>query len=135
MGWTTRRSRFDPRQKRKDFSSTLCVQTASGTHPASCTMGTGGPFPGSKAWPGRDLDHSPPSNAEALGPTQSPVQWVPEVLSLGLNRGRGVTLTTHSHLVPRSRMSRSYTSPPCASMDVLWDGFTRTYFLLLKFMN
>jgi hypothetical protein len=27
-------------------------------------------------------------------------------------RGRGVTLTTHSHLVPRSRMSRSYTSSP-----------------------
>jgi hypothetical protein len=32
----------------KDFSSNLCVQTGSGTHPASCTMGTGGPFPGGK---------------------------------------------------------------------------------------
>jgi hypothetical protein len=31
----------------------------------------------------------------ALGPTQPPVQWVPGVLSPGLNRGRGVTLTTH----------------------------------------
>jgi hypothetical protein len=31
-------------------------------------------------------------------------------LSLGVKRGRGVTLTTHPHLVPRSRMSRSYTS-------------------------
>jgi hypothetical protein len=32
-------------------------------------------------------------------------------------RGRGVTLTTHHHLVPRSWMSRSYTSsPPSASM-------------------
>jgi hypothetical protein len=30
----------------------------------------------------------------------------------GLKPGRGVTLTTHSHLVPRSRMSRSYTSSP-----------------------
>jgi hypothetical protein len=30
----------------KDFSSILCVQTGSGSHPASCTMGTGGPFPG-----------------------------------------------------------------------------------------
>jgi hypothetical protein len=39
------------------------------------------------------------------GPTQPPVQWVP-----GLKRGRGVTLTTHPHLLPRSRMSRSYTS-------------------------
>jgi hypothetical protein len=60
----------------EDFSSSLCVQTGSGAHPASCTVGTGGPFPGGK------------------------------------KRGRGVTLTTHPHLVPRSRMSRSYTSSP-----------------------
>jgi hypothetical protein len=33
----------------KDFSASLCVQTGSGAHPASCTMGTGGPFPGSKS--------------------------------------------------------------------------------------
>jgi hypothetical protein len=33
----------------KAFSSNLCVQTGSGAHPASCTMGTGGPFPGGKA--------------------------------------------------------------------------------------
>jgi hypothetical protein len=32
----------------KDFSSNLCVQTGSEAHPASCTMGTGGPFPGAK---------------------------------------------------------------------------------------
>jgi hypothetical protein len=42
----------------KDFSSNLCVQTGSGAHPASCTMGI-------------------------------------EVLSPGLKRSRGVTLTTH----------------------------------------
>jgi hypothetical protein len=48
----------------KDFSSSLCAQTDSGVHPASCPVGTGGPFPGAK-------------------------------------RGRGVTLTTHPHLVPR----------------------------------
>jgi hypothetical protein len=48
----------------KDFSSILCVQTGSGAHPASCTMGTGSPFPGAKARPGRDADHSPPSSAE-----------------------------------------------------------------------
>jgi hypothetical protein len=59
----------------KDFSSNLCVQTGSEAHPASCTIGTGGPFPGAK-------------------------------------RGRGLTLTTNPHLVPRSRMSRSYTSTP-----------------------
>jgi hypothetical protein len=62
-----------PRQMRKDFSSSLCVQTGSVAHPASCPMGNGGPFPGSKAWPRRDADHSP-------------------------------------HLVPRSRMNRSYIS-------------------------
>jgi hypothetical protein len=64
----------------KDFSSILCVQTGSGAHPASCTMATGGPFPGVK-------------------------------------RGRDMTLTPLPHLVPRSRMSRSYaSSPPSAFM-------------------
>jgi hypothetical protein len=48
----------------KDISSSLCVQTSSGAHPASCTTGTGGPFPGAKSRPGRDADHSPPSIAE-----------------------------------------------------------------------
>jgi hypothetical protein len=51
----------------------------------------------------------------ALGPTQPPVQWVPGVLSPGLKRGRSVTLTTRPHLVPRLRMSRSYTSSPPSS--------------------
>jgi hypothetical protein len=46
------------------FSSSPCVQTGSGAHPASYTMGTGGPFPGGKARPGRDADHSPPSSAK-----------------------------------------------------------------------
>jgi hypothetical protein len=45
----------------KDFSSSLCVQTGSAAHPASCTMGTG-----DKARPGRDADHSPPSSAEVV---------------------------------------------------------------------
>jgi hypothetical protein len=50
----------------KDFSSILCVQAGSGAHPASFPMGTGGPFPGGKARPGRDADHSPPSSAEVV---------------------------------------------------------------------
>jgi hypothetical protein len=33
----------------KDFSSNLCDQNGSGAHPASCTMGTGGPFSGGKS--------------------------------------------------------------------------------------
>jgi hypothetical protein len=67
----------------KDFSSNLCVQTGSGAHPASCTIGTGG-----KARPGRNADLSP-------------------------------------HLVPRSRMSRSYTSsPPSAFVACSATAFT-----------
>jgi hypothetical protein len=46
----------------KDFSYTLFVQTGSDAHPASCTMGTGSPFPGAKSRLGRDADHSPPSS-------------------------------------------------------------------------
>jgi hypothetical protein len=48
----------------KDFSSSFCVQTSSEVHPASCPTGTVGPFPGDKARPGRDANHSPPSSAE-----------------------------------------------------------------------
>jgi hypothetical protein len=33
----------------KDFSCSLCVQTGSGAHSASCTMGTGDPLPGGKS--------------------------------------------------------------------------------------
>jgi hypothetical protein len=33
----------------KDFSCSLCVHTGSGAHPASCPMGTEGPFPGGKS--------------------------------------------------------------------------------------
>jgi hypothetical protein len=48
----------------KDFSSNLCVQTGCGAHPASCTVGIGGPFPGAKERPGRNVDHSPPSSVK-----------------------------------------------------------------------
>jgi hypothetical protein len=48
----------------ENFSSSPCVQTGSGAHPASYPLGTGSPFPRSKARPGRDADHSPPSSAE-----------------------------------------------------------------------
>jgi hypothetical protein len=39
------------------------VQTGSGVHPTSYTMGTGGSFQGVKR-PGREADHSPPTSAE-----------------------------------------------------------------------
>jgi hypothetical protein len=50
----------------RDFPLASCVQTGSGTHPTSCSMGTGGPFPGRKSWPWRDADHSPLSRAEVV---------------------------------------------------------------------
>jgi hypothetical protein len=50
-------SGFDPRQRRKDFSSSLCVQTGSEAHPASFQMGTVGPFHGAITRLGRDADH------------------------------------------------------------------------------
>jgi hypothetical protein len=62
-GWTTGRSGFDT-ERRKDFSCSLCVQTGSEAHPAFCTKGTWGPFPGAKARPEHDADHSTPSSAE-----------------------------------------------------------------------
>jgi hypothetical protein len=49
----------------EDFSSSTYIQTGSEAHPASYPsypMGTGGPFPGGKAMPERDADHSPPSS-------------------------------------------------------------------------
>jgi hypothetical protein len=48
----------------------------------------------------------------ALGPIQAPVQWVPGALSPGIQRGRGVMLTTHPLLEQRLRKSRGYTSSP-----------------------
>jgi hypothetical protein len=48
----------------------------------------------------------------ALGPTQ------PGVLSPGLKHDWGVTLTTHPHPVPRSRLSSSYISSPLSASMV-----------------
>jgi hypothetical protein len=61
---TTGRSKFYSRQRRKDFSSNLCVETDTRAHPVSCRMGTGVSFPGAKARPGRDPDHSLSTSAD-----------------------------------------------------------------------
>jgi hypothetical protein len=42
--------------------------------------------------------------------------WGPGVLCPGLKCCQGVTMTTHPHLALRSRMSRSYTFSPQASL-------------------
>jgi hypothetical protein len=71
---------FDSRQG-QDFSLLHNVQTDSGAHPAFSPMGTGGDFPGAK-WPGREADHSPPSNAEIKNDGVIPP--LPHMSSLGL---------------------------------------------------
>jgi hypothetical protein len=59
----------------KDFSSILCVQISSETHPTSYTTGIEGSFLGGKARQGRDADHSPhlvPSSWMSRSYTSSP---------------------------------------------------------------
>jgi hypothetical protein len=48
----------------KNVSSSLCVQTGSGAHPASCTMGTGGLSAMLKGGWSVTLTIHPPSSAE-----------------------------------------------------------------------
>jgi hypothetical protein len=43
----------------RDFSCSLCVQTSSGAHPASCTMGTGVLSPGLNSGRGVTLTTHP----------------------------------------------------------------------------
>jgi hypothetical protein len=62
-----------------------------------------------------------------LGSTQAPVEWVPVFLSPGVNCGRSVTLTALPHLVPRSRISRSYTSST-TSVSMACSGTILLYF-------
>jgi hypothetical protein len=60
-----------------------------------------------------------------LGHSRPPVQWVPGVLCPGVKRGLGRDADHSPDLVRRSWRSRSYTSsPPCASIAMLWDCFT-----------
>jgi hypothetical protein len=58
----------------------------------------------------------------ALRPTQPLVQWVP-----GVKCSQGVMLNTHPHLVPRSRISRSYTPLPLSTCMLV---VRQLYFIL-----
>jgi hypothetical protein len=59
----------------KDFSYSLCVQTGSEAHPASCTVGTRGLFPGLKRGRGVTLTTHPdlvPMSSKSRSYTSSP---------------------------------------------------------------
>jgi hypothetical protein len=62
-GWMTRRGGSSSPGRVKKFSLFHIVQTASGVHPTSYKMGTGGFFPRVKRQR-READHSPPTRAE-----------------------------------------------------------------------
>ena len=70
----------------------------------SCVVGIATAYglddPGIEARWGRDFPHL---SRPALRSTQPPVQWVPG-LSSGVRCGRGVTLTPHPLLMPRSKI-------------------------------
>jgi hypothetical protein len=52
---------------------------------------------------------------------------------LGVKRSHGMMLTTHPHLQPRSRMSRTYTPLPLsACMVSSWTALLYTNYLLLR---
>jgi hypothetical protein len=64
-GWLRARRPGDRRSipgRGEKIFALVCVQTGSGAHPAYCTMGTGGPFPGNKARSVRKCDHPSPSS-------------------------------------------------------------------------
>jgi hypothetical protein len=48
------------------FFCNSCVRTGFVARPASCTVGIGGPFSGSKALPGRDADQTGSDSPKAL---------------------------------------------------------------------
>jgi hypothetical protein len=75
---------IEVRSPAEDFFSDLCVQTGSGAHPASCTMGTGGPFPG-----GGGLKRGRGATLTTHFIMASPVLWrYPVRISHGLPRLR-----------------------------------------------
>jgi hypothetical protein len=98
-------------------------------------------------WDG-DFNRRPPEYVDQLSQYELyGLWWTTLVISMlimlrilyftfpGVKRGRGVTLTTHPHLVPRSWMSRSYaSSPPSVSMACSGTAL-RCFFCYFSLLN
>jgi hypothetical protein len=84
--------------------------------------------PGIEFWWGWDFPHL---SRPALRPSQPPVKWV-RGLSRGIRCGRGVTLTLHPLLVPRSKIEQSYTSSLNKDICGLWKGETYLHMLIVR---
>jgi len=70
---------------------------------------------------------------QTLDSTQSPIQWVPRALSLGVNGSSSVTLTNHSHLVLMLKMSGAIMSTsPHACMADTGTVLTFTWFCQVR---
>jgi hypothetical protein len=82
-----------------NFSLHHRVQNGSGAHPAFNAMGTRGSFPGVKR-PGREADHSPPSNAEVKECVELYLHSpnTPSWRGAELKRSAGTTLPLLLHL-------------------------------------
>jgi hypothetical protein len=95
---------FNPRQRQR-ISSSLCVQTSSEAHPASCTMGTGDPFPGVKCRRGvmlTTLPHPVPRSRINRSYTSSPPWRLPG--------GGGTAFALYeAHSSPLHRFQRWFT--------------------------